>query len=651
MFFPRTVSAYALLLLVLVHTCIRIPNVAAANCRVDHQYSCNSIDLAVASELLFIVNADSDEDFDTYHATVIFHWGVENFTAGVQPYEAGASFALSSDYQFTSDGYYDIGYTLTFGDDAGLGCAGKVFDDFVSLNMQSMLGSCEFGAVTPMPAATWPSSSPKETPEPSVMRASSTSPTATPEPTPTVVRASSTTSPTYSPLPVTSHVIDGVGSVASGPEVIDIPDPSISCSVNYQYSCDPYNSTATFDLSFMVISTKSNEGSDFFNATVEFRSGGGDFAISSQAHQIGSQINLTHTFFYENEGHYDVGYTLTFEDQAAAGCFGETFSESSVLYMKPLEKCDWDATAMPSAAPQVPVVDFIDTSAPAETPKFTLAHSPAASQTSCSIAYQSTCDPVSSNATSSVFFHVNPTASNEDEKSYNATVIFHWGLQNVTVGPSLYHIGDPISLTRTFHYEDDGFYDVGYTLTFEDNAAAECYGKTFRQEKVLTMEPFECDWGSKSPSSSGSLDYCNICGPSQVQKNNSIIFGGSISNCAEAYDFAAKNYEEGDDGCVGFQDALFGICCQGDEILTAPTATISQPDNYEPLSTDSPSDSPSVGTGATAFDVDAEKEASPAAAIGSAYTPIVNEGSNSASCYGRVALGYWLLFLGVGIWV
>jgi len=63
---------------------------------------------------------------------------------------------------------------------------------------------------------------------------------------------------------------------------------------------------------------------------------------------------------------------------------------------------------------------------------------------------------------------------------------------------------------------------------------------------------------SASPYSSS----CNLCKPDQRGLNNPINFNGQLTDCSEAYNFMAKNYNEGSSNCVGAQAALSETCCE-----------------------------------------------------------------------------------------
>jgi len=69
------------------------------------------------------------------------------------------------------------------------------------------------------------------------------------------------------------------------------------------------------------------------------------------------------------------------------------------------------------------------------------------------------------------------------------------------VGPKAYNISQPVGLSNTYEYTKEGYYNIGYTLVFEDDAAAGCSGKTFDRMTVLKMErtPNRCVLNAETP--------------------------------------------------------------------------------------------------------------------------------------------------------
>ena len=126
---------------------------------------------------------------------------------------------------------------------------------------------------------------------------------------------------------------------------------------------------------------------------------------------------------------------------------------------------------------------------------------PTNTQATCNIAYDAKCDAINYTATSNIFFYVNETESNKDYDTYNATITYHWGPENITVGPQAYNITQPYGLSSTYQYTNEGYYLTGYTVEFLDNTAAGCSRRTFERLSVLHMErtPNSCELNAETP--------------------------------------------------------------------------------------------------------------------------------------------------------
>ena len=94
----------------------------------------------------------------------------------------------------------------------------------------------------------------------------------------------------------------------------------------------------------------------------------------------------------------------------------------------------------------------------------------------------------------------------------------------------------------------------------QDNLSSDTYGPTVASPAV-------------SADSSTSTSACNICTPTQVGINGDVIFNGKTTKCAEAYDFMAKHYKEGERNCIAAHAALGSACCRdaGNEAMEAMT--------------------------------------------------------------------------------
>ncbi|KAL7533954.1 hypothetical protein ACHAXR_006419, partial [Thalassiosira sp. AJA248-18] len=64
-----------------------------------------------------------------------------------------------------------------------------------------------------------------------------------------------------------------------------------------------------------------------------------------------------------------------------------------------------------------------------------------------------------------------------------------------------YNIGEPAELSNSYQYADEGYYNVGTTIIFEDDAAAGCSGETYERNTVLHMElmPNRCQYDVETP--------------------------------------------------------------------------------------------------------------------------------------------------------
>jgi len=258
----------------------------------------------------------------------------------------------------------------------------------------------------------------------------------------------------------------------------------------------------------------------------------------SQSYQIGVPIGLSHTFQYEDiTGYYNAGYTVYFEDAAAASCSKKTFRKLWVLKMERTStnrRCEWidvdDETTQEVTTTTTPANNDVEATTTTTMPTDNNAVETSSQEevtastnnevetinvninnndsnfptttgstaASCNIHYTPSCSVSNVAATSTVYFLVQPTHSNQNFETYNATVIFNWDSQNITTGSRQYRIGDPIGVSNTHSYDTnaEGKYYVGYTLVFEnDDAAAGCSGKSCDAFYLLEMMPrSRCVW-------------------------------------------------------------------------------------------------------------------------------------------------------------
>jgi len=124
---------------------------------------------------------------------------------------------------------------------------------------------------------------------------------------------------------------------------------------------------------------------------------------------------------------------------------------------------------------------------------------PPSTDNTCNISHNITCDSVAFTATTRVFF-IPPFAANQDT-TFSATVIFHFDVENVTIPSQPYTPGtefdilsnqfrvNPVSLEYTHTFVEDGQYNVGYSIIFDDDdVTGACAGKTFTSMSLLRMD-------------------------------------------------------------------------------------------------------------------------------------------------------------------
>lgn len=96
-------------------------------------------------------------------------------------------------------------------------------------------------------------------------------------------------------------------------------------------------------------------------------------------------------------------------------------------------------------------------------------------------------------------------------------------------------------MSNTYQYVNEGYYKTGYTVKFEDDAAAGCSGRTFGYDSptdpkstILRMErtPNSCEWGAETPNPTFSPTISSgpttSLSPTNVPTTTS---GGSERNC------------------------------------------------------------------------------------------------------------------------
>lgn len=123
----------------------------------------------------------------------------------------------------------------------------------------------------------------------------------------------------------------------------------------------------------------------------------------------------------------------------------------------------------------------------------------------CRVSYQGQCSasPDAFSGTTNVFFRVERTDSNVGDDAFNATVTFHWGETDFSLGTRAYGIGVDHGLEATHNFTDEGTYMIGYTVVFEDDrSSAACSGQTFTRLEPLKLHrtPPSCQMGDVAPS-------------------------------------------------------------------------------------------------------------------------------------------------------
>jgi hypothetical protein len=103
-----------------------------------------------------------------------------------------------------------------------------------------------------------------------------------------------------------------------------------------------------------------------------------------------------------------------------------------------------------------------------------LISAPVASASTCSFLYEIDCDnTIPYSATAWVTFN-NP--------NYEASVTFHWGLDDKAIGTRMYTLSQP-DIVDSFTYTKEGEYYAGYTVVFGNGSG--CEGMTFQGYKLL----------------------------------------------------------------------------------------------------------------------------------------------------------------------
>ena len=196
-----------------------------SRCAVNYSVECNQHGVHSATSILTFRVTDENDGAGVdsrYEAEVIFHWDAEDDTNfGSRTYITGEQQEVRSTQFLPKDGYYNIGYTLTFGEGSGVGCEGKSFEKYFLVQYEDNYCSMKSGAhevnePDPTPAATETITDEPTTDEPTPLAI-----TDNPTPSPSTITDDPTPSPS-SIQPLTGKPTNGKANTASPtPEVKD----------------------------------------------------------------------------------------------------------------------------------------------------------------------------------------------------------------------------------------------------------------------------------------------------------------------------------------------------------------------------------------------------------------------------------------------
>lgn len=128
----------------------------------------------------------------------------------------------------------------------------------------------------------------------------------------------------------------------------------------------------------------------------------------------------------------------------------------------------------------------------------------------------------------------------------------------------------PVDSLESFHCHNSGeacpsgeCLDDDLCMFFSDGegVAISPYAEQESESEVTEEENEIAPMSASVPVESSSSSSCNICRPDQVGINNPVNFNGKLTDCAEAYDYMAKNYNMGETNCNAAQEALGSTCC------------------------------------------------------------------------------------------
>ena len=90
----------------------------------------------------------------------------------------------------------------------------------------------------------------------------------------------------------------------------------------------------------------------------------------------------------------------------------------------------------------------------------------------------------------SVTYIITHYIDNGEELEYNATVVFHWGPTDTNLGSQTYSSDEINKETSTYQYDEEGEYNVGHTIIFEEGSG--CEGRISESYTLLSLEDRWC---------------------------------------------------------------------------------------------------------------------------------------------------------------
>ena len=94
-----------------------------------------------------ITDDNSVVDDTTYEAKIEYHWdGPTTTSTQTNEYAIGGEHSIEQTHVYgVSDGEFDAGYSVHFGEGAGQFCSGKIFSQYYTVTFDDDTNSCTFG--------------------------------------------------------------------------------------------------------------------------------------------------------------------------------------------------------------------------------------------------------------------------------------------------------------------------------------------------------------------------------------------------------------------------------------------------------------------------------------------------------------------------